>query len=229
MKTVPHIIFASLLASGTAVAGQNIDFDQHDANHDGRLSESEWAKVGKVDVSFDQVDSNGDQLLEKQEIRNSRLELKASANTQRTSGSSSDKQSSAQGKQAFQQTDKDRDNRVSQQEAQDAGYDYVVIFYEPMDEDGNGYLDENEWDLNETGAGIYDNGVSDIDYSNDSFDTYDLNGDGFLDTTEAAEDDYLDANFDTWDADNDGYVTEDEADTGWFDDNDDGIMDDDDW
>ncbi|HEX7047081.1 MAG TPA: hypothetical protein VF275_05885 [Gammaproteobacteria bacterium] len=230
MKSVSHIILATLLGTGTAMAAERINFDQHDANGDGYLSKSEWTNVGKINVGFEQLDRNSDQMLDKQEIRDSQLKLQQSGNMQRASSQGqSNTQSSQDGKQAFQQADKNSDGRISQDEAGNAGYDYVVIYYDPMDADGNGYLDENEWDLNETGAGIYDDGVSNISYANDSFDTYDANDDGFLDENEVAEDDYLEANFDTWDIDDDGFVTEDEADTGWFDDNDDGVFDDDDW
>lgn len=49
------------------------------------------------------------------------------------------------------------------------------------------------------------------------FTTLDVNGDGLLDETEAAEDDYINANFDAWDTDRDGFVSEDEASVGWTD------------
>lgn len=231
MKSVSHIILATLLGTGVAVANESVNFNKHDANKDGRLSQSEWSDIGQVDVSFDQLDRNGDGMVDKQEVRDSQVKLEKSATTQRTSGQSaqqSGQQASRKGKQAFREADADRDNRVSQREVQDAGYDYVAIYYEPMDADGDGYLDENEWDINETGAGIYDDGAETISYTAETFSTYDLDDDGFLDQTEVSDDDYLESNFSSLDANNDGFVSEDEADTGLFDDNDDNIIDDDD-
>ena len=234
MKSVSHIILATLLAGGgTALANEQIDFQKHDANRDGKLSQQEWSDVGRIDVSFSQLDRNSDQQLSKQEVRNSRLQLASGQQSQ---------QKSQQGKQAFQQADENRDRKLSRDEARNAGYDYVVMYYDPIDADGNGYLDENEWDLNETGAGIYDDGVSNtgtansdnnrnnqdgwvdvgaandgfMEWNEDSFNTFDANDDGYLDDNEVADYDYVDSNFDTWDVNDDGLLEEDEVADTWY-------------
>lgn len=214
MKTLSHIILATLFGAGTAVANERVNFDQRDTDGDGKLSQNEWAKIGDINVSFEQIDQNNDQQLDKQEIRDSKLSLEQSGSAQRVS-SQSDTQANEESEKTFNQADSDRDQRVSENEAQDAGLDYVVVHYDTIDLDADGYLDDDEW--------------ANVNYGDEVFALYDLNGDGLLTASEVAEDSYLESSFNEWDTDDDGYVTEDEADIGWFDDNDDGILDQDDW
>lgn len=251
MKSVSHIILAALLGTGTAVANEGINFDKHDENNDGYLAHDEWSDVS---VSFNDIDADGDKLVTREEIRQSQLQLEGDrgdrqrqAGMQQT-GAQQDRQAqqqrtgqqNRQGRQAFQQADRNRDNRVAEDEARQAGYDYVVYYFDTIDADGDGYLDENEWDLNEYGAGRYDTGANnnfnndtagfenrddtmdigmengafeddEFGYENTNFDYYDTNDDGFLDENEVGEDDYLKSNFDTWDENDDGLIDVGEA------------------
>lgn len=243
MKSVSHIILAALVGSGAAIANeQKIDFSQHDRNGDGYLTQNEWTDVGQIDVGFNELDRNGDQLVDKQELRESRVALKGDSqsamHSQRTSSQASDRQSGMQaqqtgtqqqgqrgGQNSFDQADGNRDGRVTQDEANEAGFDYVVMYYDPIDADGNGYLDENEWDLNETGAGMYDDSVNQAGFDNNrdnnfneignnednNFGYYDANDDGYLDENEASENDYVESNFNDWDNNEDGLVDIGEA------------------
>lgn len=245
MKSLSPLILATLLGSGAAMANEKaIDFSRHDRNGDGYLTHSEWTDVGKIDAGFNELDRNGDQLVDKQEIRQSRIALKSSRQgsmsqapmAQGSAGGASQQANSMQGNNnGFERADRNGDGRVSQSEAGNAGYDYVAIYYDPIDADGDGYLDENEWDLNEVGGGMYDDGVDDFNEAAGAFDYYDANDDGFLDEDEAAEDDYVESNFDSWDNNDDGLIDIGEAeddfmewDSGAFDTydvNDDGLLD----
>lgn len=151
--------------------------------------------------------------------------------------------SSQQGKQAFRDADKDGDQRLSQSEVKEAGFDYVVMYFEPLDVNRDSYLDEYEWDQSNANraapgirdqedASLYLNGDGPQDtrferseYEGDEgavrfeedFDTYDINDDGYLDESEAVETDWVDVNlFEYSDANDDGLIDIGEANDGFM-------------
>lgn len=168
MKNIPHLVLASLFAMGTAFAGEKLDFSKHDKNNDGYLSENEW-----TEASFDKLDKNGDGRLEARELTGTTLQVKtdqqvtAGRATQRDEQprsamwetgqqqrgerqqSQSQRDKSEQGRQAFTEADTDRDNQLTEDEARVAGYEYVVVYFDPLDANKDGVLDEEEWDLNQ--------------------------------------------------------------------------------
>lgn len=417
MKSVSHIILATLLSTGTAIAQETIDFDRHDTNSDGFLTDQEWNEIDAVAVAFDDVDADGDGKLSQAEVtaasavdaesspepgadfestavtaedhsmaqggeidrasseedptmqgaavagsdtsdasadnatassdaagsedeqagfattadtsdeKQPEVEATAGAETasesdaestaggpqgglaavpsdtvaddqvdasaeqpdvemqnadtaavsdtetmaasadsddgesqsgqdssssqQQTTGQQGSMQpasqqgsSTQQGKQAFSEADKDGDKRLSQSEVEDAGYDYVVMYFEPLDTNRDSYLDESEWDQGNAGqqaapgmrdqqdASLYMNGDGPRDtrferseYEGDDgavrfeedFDTYDVNDDGYLDESEAVETDWVDVNlFEYSDANDDGLIDIGEANDGFM-------------
>lgn len=162
--------------------------------------------------------------------------------------------SDQQGKQAFRDADRDGDNRLSESEVKDAGYDYVVMYFEPLDINRDSYLDESEWDQgagqqaapgmrDQQEASLYLNGDGPQDtrferseYEGDDgavrfeedFETYDINDDGYLDESEAVETDWVDVNlFEYSDVNDDGLIDIGEANDGfmeWGDDAEDEVV-----
>lgn len=53
-----------------------------------------------------------------------------------------------EGQQAFREADQDGDKHLTPEEAEAAGHDYVVMYFEPLDVNRDGYLDEDEWAMN---------------------------------------------------------------------------------
>lgn len=82
MKSVSHIILATLLSSGTAIAQETIEFDRHDTNNDGFLTEQEWNDIDAVESDFDTLDVDEDGLLSEAEVMATRdVELEAEQET----------------------------------------------------------------------------------------------------------------------------------------------------
>ena len=373
MKSVSHIILATLLSTGTALAQETIDFDRHDADSDGFLTDQEWADIEAVDVDFATLDVDGDGKLSKAEVTaasevdaesspesgadlastevtaeghsmaqqgqvdrgsseedptiqdatsgddsesetsmttaesksdsaasshdastadasgagesesavstqpdvevqgvdataedhagimaaseesggeqsSSESDMQDNGMSQSQSGASSQPSSpsglqqassqdgsSQEGKQAFRDADADGDKRLSRSEVEDAGFDYVVMYFEPLDINRDSYLDESEWDQGSAGqqdASLYLNGdgpqdtrFERSDYEGDDgvvrfeedFDTYDINDDGYLDESEAVESDWVDVNlFEYSDANDDGLIDIGEANDGFM-------------
>ena len=68
MHSVSHIILATLLSTGTAVAQETIDFDRHDTDNDGFLTEQEWNDINAAEADFETVDVDGDGRLSEAEV-----------------------------------------------------------------------------------------------------------------------------------------------------------------
>ena len=68
MNSVSHIILATLLSTGTAVAQETIDFDRHDTDNDGFLTEQEWNDINAAEADFETVDVDGDGRLSEAEV-----------------------------------------------------------------------------------------------------------------------------------------------------------------
>lgn len=380
MKSVSHIILATLLSTGTALAQDTIDFDSHDSNNDGFLTNQEWNEIDAVVVAFADVDVDGDGKLSKAEVtaasevdaesspqpgadlaaeevtaeehsmaQRGQIDRNAdeedptvqstaagagesdasmttadavsgdaaadqddstisgtsgmqtqgaldvepadvtadedssvdasgeqtdvgvrkvdadseddavitaasdeSGNEASTSSAgmsdsssmqaSSNPQSSAQdgmqqagsqssstdaGHQAFNDADADGDKRLSQREVEDAGFDYVVMYFEPLDTNRDSYLDESEWDQGNAGqqaapglrdqqdASLYLDGNDTSNGENSGSQTTHFERSAYEgdDGATRFEDD-----FDTYDINDDGYLDESEAvDTDWVD------------
>ena len=61
------LTIAALLAAGSAAGAQAVDFNSHDSNGDGYLTESEWADAN-IDIRFDTIDTNRDGYLAEAEV-----------------------------------------------------------------------------------------------------------------------------------------------------------------
>ena len=310
MKSVSHIILATLLSTGTALAQETVDFDRYDTDSDGYLTDAEWSAVDYVVVDFHTIDTNRDGRLDKNEVQSGTQQSQSMDSQQASSSgssqsgmqSSSDQQASSQqsdmqqsgvqsgmqqsntqtgsqqqstqrastgqsadqpatmqqtsgqqmgsqsgGQQSFQNADKDRDNRVSRTEAQETGYDLVIVSFDTMDMNRDGYLDETEWDQNVVGprdedvridmsadtAATFDpaayDGNDGAQLFEDDFDSYDMNGDGYLDEEEATAD-WVDVNlFEQSDINDDGLIDIGEAEDGFMEwgDEEEGVIDED--
>lgn len=145
MKNVSHLVFAAMLASGAALgADDEFDFDRADTNGDGQLTESEWQDVDYLVVAFDAADANSDGRVDRGEAAEAQQQRNAAGAT----GAAETPARSGQPEQAqdaFQRADADGDRRVSRDEAEQAGYEYVVVFFDPLDVNRDGYIDEIEW------------------------------------------------------------------------------------
>lgn len=83
MKPVSHIILGTLLASGAALAS-SIDFDKHDKDGDGFLSQDEWREIDQAVVDFERADANRDGRLDRDETRNATEQSMEISATQQT-------------------------------------------------------------------------------------------------------------------------------------------------
>ena len=112
--------------------------------------------------------------------------------------------------QSFQQADRDGDQRVSRQEAADAGHDYVAMYFEPLDVNGDNYLDEAEWTQSARGQqgnrSVSAQGKRSEQEARDAARQMDRDRDSYISEQEAAADDYVVSHFEAWDTDRDGYV-----------------------
>lgn len=296
MKTVSHIIAATLLTTGVAAANDQIRFEEQDTNRDGYISQSEW-RDARVNVDFEQVDTNDDGMLTEQELqqfgqvqldetsgksamtervdfdridanrddfaskdewqdaqlnvdfdeidsdqdgyvsrdeleRSERVELKRAGRYGMQHGDrkgmkdtdmkdmrgmhQQGQQAGNQSKmlknkdQSFQQADRDRDQRVSRQEAADAGHDYVVMYFEPLDMNRDNYLDEEEWTQSaRPQQGTRDasaQGQQSQQEARETAQSMDRDRDNYISEQEAAADGYVVSHFESWDTDRDGYV-----------------------
>ncbi|HEX6929147.1 MAG TPA: hypothetical protein VF267_07855 [Gammaproteobacteria bacterium] len=135
----------------------------------------------------------------------------------------------------FEQIDQDGDRMVDRQEVQAAGLQLQDSRSMQGVSHGNkqGNKGFQQADSNR------DNRVSEqeardagYDYVVFYYEPMDVDSDGYLDENEwnlsSLEAGYIESNFAELDTNNDGAVSEDEADIGWLDDNDEGLFDDDD-
>lgn len=211
MKTLSHIILASLVASGAAIAveGEQYDqemqetliFEQHDINGDGYLTTDEWSDAS---VNFNDIDANGDQLIDEQELQASLLEVEGSGQPGMT-----------------QESDYATvDATESGPEMHDTASATGNSAFGAYDQNGDGYLDEGEirhnpylnasfsrWDRNNDGlVGVQEADKEFLAWDERTFRNHDINHDGYLDEEEVVENTFARVNFKTWDENEDGLL-----------------------
>lgn len=237
MKTVSHIIAATLLTAGVATANEEIRFDEQDANRDGYISQDEW-RDAQVDVDFSEVDTNNDGMLTEQELQSSdKVELQSVSAEESQFGTSETTTSDTQavgtetagdsGLGEFESQDYDRDGALTESEWQNVDVD---VAFDEIDQDQDGRVTAQEIqqsdriELQDTGAqsGMSQSGMSQSGMSQSGqaqqgmagssseqvdFSSMDSDNDGFL-TESEWQNANVDVQFSEIDQDRDGFVSE---------------------
>lgn len=229
MKTVSHIIAATLLTTGVAAANEEIRFNDKDANGDGYISQTEWRDM-QANVDFLQVDTNGDGLLTEQELQASdKITLQSTSGQESQFGASDITTSDTQafGTETstelgeFESQDSDRDGALSESEWQNVGVD---VEFSEVDQDQDGQVTAQEIQqsdrvelqsagmqsgqagMSQTGQHGMMGGAGSSSEQVD-FNTIDTDRDGFV-TESEWQNSNVDVQFSEIDQDRDGFVSE---------------------
>lgn len=228
-KLTPIIIAGLFSTTSFAVMAEELDFDRHDANGDGYLSQAEFQNVQGVDAQFETADQDGDGMVSKDEVKAVAGQSDSSAQSDWQTSSdwetSSDMQSqdastqsiSTQGSENkdvnFDQHDMDGDGYLSETEFQDV--QATDAQFETVDQDGDGRVSREEVksaDSQSSGGMATSSQVGMQGSSGNSsqgaaltgqksFTEYDTDGNGEISATEAQSDEELAAHFAVLDAD----------------------------
>lgn len=193
-----HIILATMLAGGAAMAQETVDFDMHDTDRDGYLTQEEWADIDYITVDFTTLDANSDGMLDRNEV-NSGMQQPAQADPQLSSGSQS-------------QDDSATSTAISTESgAQSASESSTEADMNPPVMSGEQASSSSRFD-----RANYEGEDGDARFRED-FDRRDTNADGFLDETEATNEDWIDINlFEKSDVNDDGLIDIGEAEDGFM-------------
>ena len=245
MKSVSHIILATLLSAGVAVAQEEVNFDSNDTNGDGYLSTTEWAEIDGITAEFDSLDVNRDGMLDRNEVsaglqNQAQGAMQQNAAAQGTQAQSVDMQqtgseqssgaleSNPQGTQSqsveMQQTSSQSSDAMQSNpqgtqsqsiDMQDSGDMEATTI--PVGEEGE--ADSGEWvddEYTRFERSSYE-GEEGASRFREDFDRRDANADGYLDEMEATDKDWIDINlFEKSDANDDGLIDIGEAEDGFM-------------
>lgn len=172
-------------------------FSQIDSSGDGRVSRQEAEQDDQVQENFIAWDSNQDGYLDEAEIDAGRNQ----GNMQEQQDISFSEEDPASRNNRNDSRNEDDGDRITRDEVADTAE------FDTLDVNNDGYLDEAEVN--------YDPGERSMADAA-GFQSLDTDNDSRLSRREAATDAYIDANFDSWDNDGDGYLDEDELNNGWL-------------
>lgn len=208
MKSVSHIVLATLVASGAALA-QEVDFAAHDTDGDGYLSDAEWSAVAHVSSDFATLDADGDGRLSETEVNAGTGESTQGVSAE--TGATTEADPTASDPTASDPTATD----ISAGSEQSAG-EQATMQGTAGEETAEGGMTTAE----DSGQGASFDRSS---YEGDDgtrlradFEARDANGDGMLDEAEATED-WIDINlFEKSDVNDDGLIDFGEAEDGFM-------------
>lgn len=146
MRKITPIVLAGLFSASslTVLANEKIDFDKHDKDSNGHLSQSEWRDVQGVNVSFNEADADGDGQVTKMEAKSAAKQEKSSMGYQQTAGSQSSQSSDSPmlGQKSFDELDEDGDGKLSRDEASTDSE--LASHFAVLDRNGDDQLDQDE-------------------------------------------------------------------------------------
>lgn len=147
------------------VENQPRNVGMYDTDNDGRVSREEAHKDGELVTYFAIWDTDDDGYLDQDEINQGSSDVQRERRNVEYRGEPAvtPPQTGTEGEAGFQEADANGDNRVSRMEANDANAEYIVLYFDTLDANSDGFVDRNEASADENYWNEDENGASQVD------------------------------------------------------------------